>query len=471
MGGPYGPRAQAEAVLAEVLGSAGSRALRAGQRGAETLARLAGSDPVASAEVSRGLLAGAERVVGECWPRGWQPADLVRVCARLQPVRTERPAEGRLIVDLVAAQHRRYAPETLDARWVAQLDELGARPWWGDDGCFLAGVVAREAGGGRAGAGSTGAGGVAPDRASRRVLEPVLHSWLSTVRRVAGLPAIAVLGPLPGERANAAPAPAAQGPRGPVDARQLRRVRALLAKAESTTFSEEADALTAKAQQLMARHSITAALLAGSDGGPGTIGGPAARRLGIDEPYEAPKALLLGAVAAANRCRSAWSQHFGFVTVVGFDADLDAVELLYTSLLVQATRAMTRAGGRADAAGASRTKSFRRSFLVAFASRIGQRLTEAARTAAEDVAAGRRGADPDVDGDSEAFPEAVSERDRARLLPVLAAREEEVEEATQRIFPRLVSHSVSVRDAEGWAHGTAAADQAVLSGRRGSIGA
>ena len=36
----------------------------------------------------------------------------------------------------------------------------------------------------------------------------------------------------------------------------LERVRALLAKAESTTFPEEADALTAKAQQLMTRHAL-----------------------------------------------------------------------------------------------------------------------------------------------------------------------------------------------------------------------
>jgi hypothetical protein len=38
-------------------------------------------------------------------------------------------------------------------------------------------------------------------------------------------------------------------------------VRALLAKAESTTYPEEADALTAKAQELMARHSIDRAML------------------------------------------------------------------------------------------------------------------------------------------------------------------------------------------------------------------
>ena len=44
--------------------------------------------------------------------------------------------------------------------------------------------------------------------------------------------------------------------------RMLDRVRALLAKAESTTFPAEAEALTGKAQELIARHSIDEALLA-----------------------------------------------------------------------------------------------------------------------------------------------------------------------------------------------------------------
>ncbi len=158
---------------------------------------------------------------------------------------------------------------------------------------------------------------VAPDRASLRILEPVLASWLGAWRRLARLPAIAAVGPLPGSAVrvgSGAPPEAAGGdPQVPVEARYLHRVRSLLAKAESTTFEEEADALTAKAQQLMARHSITAALLASDGGGAAGSGGPSARRVGIDDPYEAPKALLLSSVAGANRCRTAWSSAFGFV--------------------------------------------------------------------------------------------------------------------------------------------------------------
>src|SRR5262249_11766348 len=121
------------------------------------------------------------------------------------------------------------------------------------------------------------------------------------------------------------------------DPRILDKVRALLAKAESTGFAEEAEALTAKAQQLMARHSIDEALLAAREGARDE---PAGCRVGIDSPYELAKASLLDVVAGANRCRSVWAKSLGFATVIGFQPDLDAVELLYTSLLVQATSAM-----------------------------------------------------------------------------------------------------------------------------------
>jgi hypothetical protein len=70
----------------------------------------------------------------------------------------------------------------------------------------------------------------------------------------------------------------------------------------------------------------------------------------IDSPYAGAKALLVQAVATANRCRTVWTEHLGFVTVVGSETDLNLVELLTTSLLVQANRAMLAAGARLAAA-------------------------------------------------------------------------------------------------------------------------
>jgi hypothetical protein len=193
----------------------------------------------------------------------------------------------------------------------------------------------------------------------------------------------------------------------------------------------------------MARHSIDAALLARESIGRHGGDDPRGRRLGIDNPYEGQKASLLQAVASANRCRTVWSRELGFATVVGFETDLESVELLFTSLLVQANRAIATAGSRTDIYGGSRTRSFRQSFLAAFAHRIGERLQEArAHEEAEAAAAHSNGRE---------------------LVPLLAARDEQVDEAMATWFPQLRRTRASLpRDAEGWHSGRAAADRAQL---------
>ena len=98
----------------------------------------------------------------------------------------------------------------------------------------------------------------------------------------------------------------------------LHKVRSLLATAESTTFPAEAEALTAKAQQLMDRHAIDRAMVAASTG---RGSGPEGREVTIDAPYAREKYLLLAAVARANRSRAVFAQHDGVATVVGFPED------------------------------------------------------------------------------------------------------------------------------------------------------
>lgn len=225
-----------------------------------------------------------------------------------------------------------------------------------------------------------------------------------------------------------------------IDERVLSRIRALLAKAESTTFPAEAETFTAGAQALMARHSIDHAQLSALDHGSSEE--PIGRRIGIDHPYESPKAMLLGAVAEANRCRAVWSRGLGFCTVIGFPTDLDAVELLFTSLLVQATTGMMQAGSRTDGYGRSRTRSFRQAFLTAYASRIGQRLAEATGTETSKAATGPAG---------------------KNLLPMLAARNEAVDETVAAMFPSITNHVVrTVLNREGWFSGINAANQAAI---------
>jgi hypothetical protein len=234
----------------------------------------------------------------------------------------------------------------------------------------------------------------------------------------------------------------------------LSRIRALLAKAEATEYAEEAEALSARAQELMAKYSIDQALLAAESG---RKDAPAGRRIAVDNPYEAPKTSLLQAVATANRCRVVWSKEVGLATVVGFEADLDAVELLFTSLLVQASAAMLYAGSRQDAYGRSRTRAFRQSFLVSYAIRIGERLSHAAEHATQEAAAEQEAAAGQP-------AHAVAGAGGTALVPFLAARQRAVDDAVDEMFGDTLrrGRSARVTDAEGWASGRAAADLASL---------
>jgi hypothetical protein len=83
------------------------------------------------------------------------------------------------------------------------------------------------------------------------------------------------------------------------------------------------------------------------------------------------------------------SEGLGFCTVVGEESDLGAVDVLVTSLLLQAGTAMRRHGRQLDSTGTSRTRSFRQSFLVSYASRIRERLHAAAEQAVQST--GRAG--------------------------------------------------------------------------------
>src|SRR6266571_5058578 len=254
------------------------------------------------------------------WRHGWQPAELVRHVGR-----ELGDTHASMAADVIADEMRGYAAATVGDRWAAQVSALGSEVWWGSDAEFLGARTAE-----------------AP--ATVQV----------AIERLCLLPGTA--------RA------AASSAIGEADTRILGKIRALLAKAESTEFPEEAEALSARAQELMAKHSIDHALLAAQSGNRDK---PAGRRLPVDNPYESPKATLLHAVAQANRCRSVWQKALGISTVIGFPSDLDAVELLFTSLLVQANTAMLREGAKRDAYGRSRTRAFRQSFLVAYALRIG----------------------------------------------------------------------------------------------------
>lgn len=255
---------------------------------------------------------------------------------------------------------------------------------------------------------------------------PTLGADSDGVTALLGLVAVLQGAPLLSE---AIASTAASGPEHP----KLAQVRALLAKAESTEFDEEAEALSAKAQELISRYALDQLV---KDGPARDRSDFQVRRLWLDAPYVRAKTILVSVVASANRCRAASADRLGFSVVVGAAADLDAVELLVTSLLVQADAAMLRHGRRTSASGSTRTKSFRLSFLTAYATRIGERLSEA-----NDAVARAGGAD---------------------LLPVLRTQEAKVAEEFDRLVPHTNGRAVGVSNGDGWRAGLAAADLAAL---------
>jgi Protein of unknown function (DUF2786) len=426
---------------------------------AKALTELASErTPAWTRAVSRGLVELLRMSVKRAWRAGWQPAELTRHAGR------ELSQEHvSVAADMIIGEMREYAAVTVDQRWAAQVAAVrplsvaataggaGGSPaadngsWWGNEADYLGAWQQRS--------GTVGG------------LRDAIATAIELFHLFQHLPVLEQLLPLPGAArvatAERAASPGPAGPAGPAgsggqaDERMLSRIRALLAKAEATEYAEEAEALSARAQELMAKYSIDQALLAAESG---RKDAPAGRRIAVDNPYEAPKTSLLQAVATANRCRVVWSKEVGLATVVGFEADLDAVELLFTSLLVQASAAMLHAGSRQDAYGRSRTRAFRQSFLVSYAIRIGERLSQAAEHATREAAA-------DQDAAAAGQPAgAVAGAGGTALVPFLAARQEAVDDAVDEMFGDSLRRGRSVRatDAEGWASGRAAADLASL---------
>jgi len=351
---------------------------------------------------ARVLVAGADLALLDAadavHTRGWGPRDVTEVVRRRLPT-------GRLVlaVDVLGAAAARR-PRGNGAT-EADLAGLGARPPEHETPLVEQWSSVR---------------GLDPDDALRAAT-----ALVGLLRSLPSLPRL-------GEDAR---------PPGGVDARVLARVRALLAKAESTDYPEEAEALSAKAQELMGRHALEQALVAGPvDASPRA----AARRLWLDAPYASAKSSLVHQVAGANRCRAVGLDALDMVTVVGHAADLATVELLVTSLLVQADRAMLAADRGVPR---SRTRSFRHAFLLAYATRIGERLHAAAH---------------------EAQAHARAELGEG-LLPVLAARAEVVERTVGELFPRVTRRRFSVGNGAGWAAGRAAADAASLTPGRDAL--
>lgn len=227
----------------------------------------------------------------------------------------------------------------------------------------------------------------------------------------------------------------------------LRKIRGLLDKAEASSFEAESSALFAKAAELMGRHRITEAMI---DAGRRPTDRGRIIQLDIQlgsGPYVRARLDLVDSVSEASGCRivtaTGWDGRIA--TVIGYETDVYAVDVLYTSLMIQATVAMK---GETVPVGEN-TTAFRRSFLFGFSERVAERLREANRIVTDEIQAEA--------GDSVAL--------------VLVDRKKAVDEDLFRRYGKLGSLGASAGiGGSGVGAGRAAGARADLAGSRSVAG-
>jgi putative metallohydrolase (TIGR04338 family) len=188
---------------------------------------------------------------------------------------------------------------------------------------------------------------------------------------------------------------------------QVRRVAALLAKAESTANADEAEAYLAKASLVAQRHSVDMAVAAMTTDARPTA--PTHRMLTIGEPRRTVNKLLVSLLVATAH---AWSVRVDighgstYALVYGMPADLDRVEAVFataSTMMLTRAQAHVRSGAwrgstyRPPEGGPARpvTASVaRNAFCLGFIHRLGSNLDRAARQARDGAGSTGPGAGP-----------------------------------------------------------------------------
>lgn len=240
------------------------------------------------------------------------------------------------------------------------------------------------------------------------------------------------------------------------DTSKLAKIRALLDKAESTAsdFPAEAEALTTKAIEMMEQYRITEAMIQDA--------APLQDRGKIVEitfsagsgPYVNARVQLAHEIASAFSVKLLQSNDWDGKTVylIGYETDVAMTEMLYTSLLVQATRALKSPEVKSSKNHFEHGLAFGRSFLMSFAYQIGNRLREANASTVEEFSTAEDPADSTV---------------RSVAL-VLADRKDDVEKEVFRRYGKIrtARPASSGHSHNGFQAGREAANQADLSTNR-----
>lgn len=168
--------------------------------------------------------------------------------------------------------------------------------------------------------------------------------------------------------------------------RKLRQIQTLLdlASDERTPEGERETAME-RAMALMAAHGVDEMMISSRKAA--QTDELIRYRIPMTDPYSREKMMLAAAIGRALGCRSTYKYRgraVSSITFFGFRSDIKRVELLYTSLLLQAVRAVRQERPRWWAPTAAETRSFRKNFLAGFANRVETRLMLAEQAARDD---------------------------------------------------------------------------------------
>lgn len=242
---------------------------------------------------------------------------------------------------------------------------------------------------------------------------------------------------------------------------QLEKIRALLNKAESTDFPDAARLLTEKAQDLMTKYALSEYELRMLDD-PSVADKVETREVKLFAPHTMAKGYIFDAAAKGNGCKSVFgysdstyerveqdgdyvyrdltaSERYRTVHVTGFSRDIDNAEMLYTSLLLQATKELLQS----ERPVWENTRTWNKSFYIGYGREIEQRLVLRRRAVAQDtVVTGVNGVEHN-------------------LLPVLASRTEQVKTEYEQVWKgRLSSVPIGRVGRSGYLSGHAAGKRA-----------
>src|SRR5687768_13823651 len=132
-------------------------------------------------------------------------------------------------------------------------------------------------------------------------------------------------------------------------AAMLRKLRAILAKAESTEYEAEAMTFMAAARRIMQEYSISDLDVRRLDPNYREVEEISLVRVVIETPYVRAKGSLLNAIALSQGCMvvGTASARAGIKSYVyhlfGPKSKTDLVEMIYSSLLVQCARTLPKA--------------------------------------------------------------------------------------------------------------------------------